>query len=92
ASAGGLLSESLRMGEEAWASNSALAEEAQKRYETAEARIRMAWNGIVDAAIDAGGAILPAVAGIAEGVAGAADAFTSLPGAVKGGAGALTGL
>lgn len=92
ASAGDLLSESLRMGEEAWASNSALAEEAQKRYETAEARIRMAWNGIMDAAIDAGGAILPVVADIAEGVAGAADTFTSLPGAVKGGAGALTGL
>lgn len=92
ASAGDLLSESLRMGEEAWASNSALAEEAQKRYETAEARIRMAWNGIMDAAIDAGGAILPVVANIAEGVAGAADTFTSLPGAVKGGAGALTGL
>lgn len=92
ASAGDLLSESLRMGEEAWASNSALAEEAQKRYETAEARIQIAWNQIKDAAIDAGGAILPVVANIAEGVGGVVGAFTDLPGPVKGAAGAIAGV
>ncbi len=92
ASAGDLLSESLRMGDEAWASNSALAAEAAKRYETSEARIRMAWNNIKDAAIDAGGAILPVAADLAESVATVVGSFTSLPGAVKGGAGALAGL
>lgn len=92
ASAGDLLSESLRMGEEAWASNSALAEEAQKRYETAEARIGIAWNQIKDAAIDAGGAILPVVANIAEGVGGVVGAFTDLPGPVKGAVGAIAGV
>lgn len=92
ASAGDLLSESLRMGEEAWKSNSALAEEAQKRYETSEARIQIAWNNIKDAAIDAGGAILPVVANIAEGVGGVVGAFTDLPGPVKGAAGAIAGV
>ena len=92
ASAGDLLSESLRMGEEAWASNSALAEEAQKRYETAEARIQIAWNQIKDAAIDAGGAILPVAANIAEGVGGIVGAFTDLPGPVKGAVGAIAGV
>lgn len=92
ASAGDLLSESLRMGEEAWKSNSALAEEAQKRYETAEARIKIAWNQIKDAAIDAGGAILPVAADIAEGVGGIVGAFTDLPGPVKGAAGAIAGV
>ena len=92
AGASGLLADAVEVGNQAWEENMALAEEAEKRYETAEARIRMAWNNIKDAAIDAGGAILPVVADIAEGVAGAADTFTSLPGAVKGGAGALTGL
>lgn len=90
ASAGDLLSESLRMGEEAWASNSALAEEAQKRYETAEARIQIAWNQIKDAAIDAGGAILPVAANIAEGVGGIVGAFTDLPGPVKGAVGGIS--
>ena len=92
ASAGDLLSESLRMGEEAWKSNSALAEEAQKRYETSEARIQIAWNNIKDAAIDAGGAILPVAANIAEGVGGVVGAFTDLPGPVKGAVGAIAGV
>ena len=92
ASSGDLLSESLRMGEEAWKSNSALAAEAQKRYETAEARIQIAWNQIKDAAIDAGGAILPVAANIAEGVGGIVGAFTDLPGPVKGAVGAIAGV
>lgn len=92
ASAGDLLSESLRMGDEAWASNSALAEEAAKRYETSEARIRMAWNNIKDAAIDAGGTILPVAADLAESVATVVGSFTSLPGPVKGAVGAIAGV
>lgn len=92
ASAGDLLSESLRMGDEAWASNSALAAEAAKRYETAEARIRMAWNGIVDAAIDAGGAILPVAADLAEQIATVVGAFQSLPDPIKEGLGAVAGI
>ncbi|NHQ56824.1 phage tail tape measure protein [Micrococcus luteus] len=92
ASAGDLLSESLRMGDEAWASNSALAAEAEKRYETSEARIRMAWNNIKDAAIDAGGTILPVTADLAESVATVVGSFTSLPGPVKGAVGALAGV
>ena len=92
ASAGDLLSESLRMGEEAWASNSALAEEAQKRYETAEARIQIAWNQIKDAAIDAGGAILPVAADLAEQIATVVGAFQSLPDPIKEGLGAVAGI
>lgn len=92
ASAGDLLSESLRMGEEAWKSNSALAEEAQKRYETSEARIQIAWNNIKDAAIDAGGTILPVTADLAEHVATVVGSFTSLPGSAKGAVGALAGV
>ena len=92
ASAGDLLSESLRMGEEAWKSNTALAAEAQKRYETAESRIRIAWNNIKDAAIDAGGTILPVAADLAESVATVVGAFTDLPGPVKGAVGGLAGV
>lgn len=92
ASAGNLLSESLRMGDEAWASNTALAAEAEKRYETAESRIRIAWNNIKDAAIDAGGSILPVAADLAESVATVVGSFTSLPGPVKGALGALAGV
>jgi TP901 family phage tail tape measure protein len=84
AGAGDLLADSLKLGDEAWKSNSALAEEAAKRYETTEAKVQIAWNNIKDAAIDAGAVLLPLVSGVAESVAGVAQAFGSLPDPVKG--------
>ena len=92
AGASGLLADAIEVGNTAWEQNSALTEEASKRYETAEARIKIAWNQIKDAAIDAGGAILPVVANIAEGVGGVVGAFTDLPGPAKGAVGAIAGV
>lgn len=74
-----LLSESLDMGAQAWRDNSALSEEARKRYETSAAQIEMAWNKIKDAAITVGGAIAPAIAGAADAVGKLADFFAGLP-------------
>jgi TP901 family phage tail tape measure protein len=84
AGAGTLLADSLKLGDSAWQSNSALAEEAAKRYETTESKVKVAWNNIKDAAIEAGAVLLPMIAGIAEGAAGLANAFGSLPDPVKG--------
>ena len=83
ASSGDLLTESLELGASAWEDNAALAAEAAKRYETTESKIQVAWNTIKDAAIDAGGVILPVVADIADGVADLAGWFGDLPGPVK---------
>lgn len=74
-----LLRDSLEMGAQAWAENSALTDEYGKRVETAEAQIQIAWNNIKDAAITAGESTLPAVAGMAGGVADLAEAWGSLP-------------
>ncbi|MEV7472225.1 phage tail tape measure protein [Pseudarthrobacter oxydans] len=84
AGAGDILTDSLALGDSAWASNSALAEEAAKRYETTESKVKIAWNNIKDAAIEAGAVLLPMIAGVAEGAAGLANAFGSLPDPVKG--------
>lgn len=84
AGAGDILTDSLKLGDEAWASNSALAEEAAKRYETTESKVKIAWNNIKDAAIEAGAVLLPMIAGVAEGAAGLAQAFGSLPDPIKG--------
>ena len=92
AGASGLLTDAIEVGNTAWEQNSALTEEASKRYETAEARIRMAWNGIMDAAIDAGGAILPVAADLAEQIATVVGAFQSLPDPIKEGLGAVAGI
>ena len=84
AGAGELLSDSLKLGDSAWQSNSALAEEAAKRYETTESKVKVAWNNIKDAAIEAGAVLLPLIAGVAESAAGLAQAFGGLPDPVKG--------
>lgn len=84
AGAGEILADSLKLGDSAWQSNSALAEEAAKRYETTESKVKIAWNNIKDAAIEAGAIILPMVAGLAESVSGMAQAFGNLPEPVKG--------
>ena len=89
AGAGDLLAESLDLGSDAWEKNTALAEEATKRYETTEAQVQVAWNNIKDAAIDAGASILPVVAGIAESVSGLAQVYGDLPVPVQT---ALTGM
>lgn len=91
ANAGDLLSDSLSLGASSWQENSALAEEAAKRYDTTAAQAQVAWNNIKDNAIDAGQAILPVVSGISDVVVTLADAFGSLPGPVKSSMGLLAG-
>lgn len=85
AGAGELLSDSLGMQAKEWESTSALAAEAAKRYETTESKIKVAWNGIVDAGIDAGAVLLPVIQGVAEAVVGISKAFGDLPQPVQNG-------
>jgi len=79
AGAGDLLSKSLELGSKSWKENTALAAEAEKRYATTESKIKVAWNNIKDAAIDAGAELLPVIQTLAEGAAGLAQGFGSLP-------------
>ncbi|MFJ4997106.1 phage tail tape measure protein [Microbacterium sp. NPDC088619] len=90
ANSGDLLRESLELGSAAWDENSALAEEAAKRYETTEAKIQIAGNAVRDAAIDFGQVFLPAVAGASDAVAAFAGFMTDLPDPVKGVVAVLT--
>lgn len=79
----GLLGDAMRLGNDEQQKNTALAEEAAKRYETSESKIRIAFNQLKDAMIDVGASIAPVVVAIAEGAAGIAKAFSDLPGPVK---------
>lgn len=88
AGASDMLSESIAMAGGEWESSGALLAEYEQRLKTTEAQIQIAWNNIKDAAITAGGALLPAIAGMAQGVASLAQAFGSIPAPVQG---ALTG-
>lgn len=84
ANSGNLLTDSLNLGATAWEQNSALADEAAKRYETTEAKVAMAWNAVKDGAIEVGQYVLPLVAEIANGVGNMAERFASLPEPIKG--------
>jgi len=92
AGAGDLLTDSLALGTQAWEENTALIVEATKRYETTESKVKVAWNNIKDAAIDAGAVMLPVVAGIAEHVSGLAQTFGDLPAPVQGALSAVGGV
>lgn len=78
-----VLKQALATGNEEYARGIALMEEANKRYDTAESRVRIAGNAIKDSAISFGDVFLPAVAEAADGVAGFANWVSDLPGPVK---------
>lgn len=88
-SATGLLGEQLELASTAWKDNTALIEEANKRYETTEAKIQIAKNAMTEAGIVIGEYLLPVLASLAEGVANVATWFANLPGPIQG---AITGL
>lgn len=92
AGASDLMTQSLKDGSSAWSANTALQEEAAKRYETDASRIQISMNRIKDAMISFGAAVAPVLAGAAEAVAGLADWFGRLPGPVQTFISALTGV
>jgi TP901 family phage tail tape measure protein len=79
AGAGSLLADSLRTGERAWEQNTALVDEAAKRYDTTEAKLRIAQNSVKEFAADLGAALLPAVAGAGEAVGDLGQWLADLP-------------
>jgi TP901 family phage tail tape measure protein len=56
-----LFGRALKTSAEAWAQDSALAIEAQKRYGTFESQLRVTWNRIKDVSISVGDALVPAL-------------------------------
>lgn len=77
-SSGDLLTKSLDLQADAWRDNSALTEEASKRYDTVEAKLGIMRNRVNEAAIDLGSVFLPVLAEGAEAVGGFADTIASL--------------
>ncbi|QXE28949.1 MULTISPECIES: phage tail tape measure protein [Microbacterium] len=78
-SSGDLLTDSLELQNTAWQENSALSQEAAKRYETVESQLGIMRNRITDAAIDLGSVFLPVIAEVADAVGDFASGIASLP-------------
>ena len=83
ANAAGQVGGNFDLASSAFAENSALAEEAARRYETTGSQMTIAWNQITDAAMTAGDVLVPIVAGMARGIASLAQSFAALPGPVQ---------
>lgn len=82
-SASDMFTKSIQVGSSAWAENSALTDEANKRYETSASKLQVAGNQIKDALIDIGAKVGPVFAGIAQGGSDIARGFQNLPGPLK---------
>lgn len=83
AGAGDLFRESIELGSTAWEENTALTEEAGKRFETTASQMQLAQNRINDVAISFGQLLLPAIAAVVGAVGDVADLFGTLPGPAK---------
>lgn len=70
----------MAMGNEEFEKNSALTDEAEKRYETTAAKLSIMGNRVTDAAISVGEHFLPAVEAGADAVGGFADMLAGLDG------------
>ena len=88
--AGELFNQQLALGKKAFQENSALADEAAKRYETVESQLILLKNTAYDAAITFGESMLPAIKGVIPVVKEAGDwaasagrAFSALPEPVR---------
>src|SRR5690606_21040135 len=86
ASAGDLFRESIELGNTAWEENTALTDEASKRYETTAAQLGILRNNIVEFAIDTGDVLIPVLHTGGGALQTMARGFADLPGPVKTGA------
>ncbi len=59
ANASGVMNDAVKLGSEAWEDNTALTNEANKRYATLKSKIQMAWNKIKDFAVTIGDKLTP---------------------------------
>ena len=67
-SAGDVLRNSISMSTKAWQDNSALTNEATKRYETTASQMQILKNTVVDAAITIGNSLLPQIQNLTAGI------------------------
>lgn len=64
AGSAGQMREQVDLSSKSWKENSALTEEARKRFETTESQLKLLWNRIQDVGITIGNALLPMIKGL----------------------------
>ena len=83
ANASEVMSEAVKLGNEAWKSNTALTDEASKRYATTESQLKIMKNKVKDVAVSLGDKLLPSVNKILDKVDKWVDKLDNLSDAQK---------
>src|SRR5690606_7444272 len=83
AGAGDLFRESIERSSAAFKENTALTEEANRRYQTVESQMQLAVNAIKDMAISFGNILLPVIVPVLEVIRDLAGWFSNLPEPIK---------
>lgn len=78
-----LLTGSFDLANSAWAENTALTDEAARRYETFASKVTMTKNAVNNAAIDLGDMLIPALSDVLDYAKSASIGFTSLDASTK---------
>lgn len=78
ANAGDLFNDAIKTGTEAWEDNTALTNEANKRYGTLKSQITMAMNKIKDLAITVGNKLMPYISKLIDGIENLTNWFANL--------------
>lgn len=78
ANAGDLLSDAIDTGTKAWKDNTALAKEANKRYQTLDSRLQMTKNKVINVATNTGEKLTPTINVLMDKVDGLIDKFSGL--------------
>lgn len=78
ANSGDLVTRAVETGNKAWDENTALVNEANKRYATTDSKLKIAKNTLSEAGRTIGEELLPVVADVAKDIANAAKAFSKL--------------
>lgn len=77
-SASGLLTDAVKMSSDAWKENTALSNEASKRYETMASKIQVMKNTVKDVGITIGNILLPYVEKLVNGIKNLTERFANL--------------
>lgn len=78
ANAGTLFNDAINTGTQAWKNNTALTNEANKRYDTLKSKIKIAINKLKDMAITLGNKLMPCIEKVIEGLGKWIDKFSTL--------------
>lgn len=73
-----LLTNAVKISNEAWAENTALTDESNKRYETTAAKIQQLKNTLTELCVSLGDILLPIVQSVVDGLKGFVDRLTQM--------------